>query len=193
MPNRKSGRNDHGQFLRTPQGVKTPRMLEVEATLGRTLEEDYQEFYLEKRWGQKRLATRWGVARSLVFSSHMRGRRRSWVQMLGLTVRHAEEAKPSPGRSRHRPECEICGWSDGPLDGAHFIPYSEGGSRGWNILRLCPNCHRRLDSHDKEILERAKGALLERETRRILAEERDPSEVRRRLLWLAKKVVQRTS
>jgi hypothetical protein len=48
-------------------GIKTPRMLEVEARLGRTLEDDFREYYVEKGWGQKRLSGRWGVTRAAIF------------------------------------------------------------------------------------------------------------------------------
>ena len=45
------------QFKRTPDGVKTKRMLEVEDEIGTTLEEDYRTQYLNGDLGQKRLAT----------------------------------------------------------------------------------------------------------------------------------------
>jgi hypothetical protein len=36
-----------GKFLKTPKGHKTERMKEVEIELGRTLEEDYYEWYIQ--------------------------------------------------------------------------------------------------------------------------------------------------
>jgi hypothetical protein len=80
-----------GQFLPTPKGQKTPKMKEVERHLGRTLEEDFHEYHLEKGWGQKRIANRWGVPRNLIFSTSTRGGRRSWVTMLDLPVRRLEK------------------------------------------------------------------------------------------------------
>jgi hypothetical protein len=48
------------QFKRTPDGVKTSRMLEVQKRIGATLEDDYKAKYLDGGWGQKRLADHWG-------------------------------------------------------------------------------------------------------------------------------------
>jgi len=56
-------------FERTAPGQKTTAMLRVETKLGRTLEEDYQEFYLKQGWGQRRLPKRWGVDHNTVFQS----------------------------------------------------------------------------------------------------------------------------
>ena len=165
-------------------------MLEVEARLGRSLEEDFQEYYIEKGWGQKRLANRWGVGRNLIFGRVLRGGRRSWAEMLDLPVRTIARTALRAVRAT-RPCCEICGWSEGPLDGAHFVPRAAGGPGGWNILQLCPNCHRLLDSGSPEILQAAKEVLLKREAGRILEEVRDDTEARRRLLWIAERVVNR--
>ena len=184
-------RGDSGQFIRTPSGVKTPRMLEVEAQLGRSLEEDYREYYIKKEWGQTRLANRWGVRKATVFSRSLRGGRRSWSEMLGLPVRRASGQSGTKAATLARPACEICGWAEGKLDGAHFIPRASGGPRGWNILQLCPNCHRRLDSGDREVLLKAKEVLLMREASRLLDETHNPAEARRKLLRLAKQVVGR--
>jgi hypothetical protein len=56
-----------GRFKATPAGVKTAKMLQVESKLGRTLEEDFEKYYVQEQWGQKRLANRWGVKRELIF------------------------------------------------------------------------------------------------------------------------------
>jgi hypothetical protein len=48
------------QFRGHTVGVKTPRMLKVEARIGRTLEVDFADYYVEQGWGQKRLSKRWG-------------------------------------------------------------------------------------------------------------------------------------
>ena len=61
------------QFKRTPDGVKTERMLEVEDHIGATLQDDYRARYLEGGWGQKRLANHWGVARNQVFGYCVEG------------------------------------------------------------------------------------------------------------------------
>src|SRR5215813_7546878 len=83
------------QFKRTPDGVKTKRMLEVEDKIGTTLEDDYINQYLYGDLGQKRLANRWEVGRALIFGD-LRGGRRSWIQMLGLPKReHASDKTPA--------------------------------------------------------------------------------------------------
>ena len=90
------------QFKRTPDGVKTKRMLEVEDEIGTTLEEDYRTQYLNGDLGQKRLADRWGVQRNQIFA-RLSGGRRSWIQMLGLPKgpRH-HEAVQSGHRKKGR-------------------------------------------------------------------------------------------
>jgi len=80
-------RNAKGRFKPIPQGRKTPKMLEVEKKLGCTLEEDFYKYYGDKKWGQKRLAKRWGVGRNLIFGKSLKGNRRSWTQMLNLPIR----------------------------------------------------------------------------------------------------------
>ena len=88
------------QFKRTPDGVKTKRMLEVEDKIGTTLEDDYRTQYLYGDLGQKRLANRWGVQRALIFSRLPDGRR-SWIQMLGLPKRgDASDKKPAEDARR---------------------------------------------------------------------------------------------
>ena len=85
-------RTSTGQFKPVPLGEKTQAMLKVEAKLGRTLEEDFREFHIEKGWGQKRIAQRWDTQRATIFAKNKRGSRRSWVQMLNLPVRPDSEA-----------------------------------------------------------------------------------------------------
>ena len=87
------------QFQGHVAGVKTPRMLEVETRLGRTLEEDFAEYYVEKEWGQKKMSKRWGVTRTSIFGRYEKTTDlKSWVQVLqlpvGETLRH-RPAKPS--------------------------------------------------------------------------------------------------
>jgi hypothetical protein len=120
------------KYVRTKPGQKTARMQAVETRLGRTLEEDYEEYYVQKGWGQIRLAKRWGVKRSTVFESNARGRRRSWVEMLNLPMRQVEEVAPLP--SPALPACEACGETSVPLERAHWVEARHGGSsaiRSW--------------------------------------------------------------
>jgi hypothetical protein len=63
------------QFLRIPKGEKTPKMLEVEKRLGRKLEDDYREYYIEKKWGQTKMANRWLVPKGVISSGIAAARR----------------------------------------------------------------------------------------------------------------------
>jgi 5-methylcytosine-specific restriction endonuclease McrA len=127
-------------------------MLKVGEQIGRTLEEDYRLYYVDGKYGQKRLANRWGVKRQLIFGS-LPGRRRNWVQMLGLPTKGKNITQPRLGP----PQCELCSESDCPLERAHWIPASEkGGAGSNNIVRLCRNCHGKLDLvADEGTVERA--------------------------------------
>ncbi len=155
-------------FKRTPAGQKTDLMLKVEARIGRTLEEDFREYYLEKGWGQMRLAHRWGVKRDTIFQSNTRSRMRSWVQMLNLPVRRLQE--PTHVSQSTRQKCEVCVDSSVPLERAHFVPARDGGSSlSENIVLLCPNCHTKLDNlGDPDTTERVRAVLLHRTAMRVL-------------------------
>jgi len=181
------------QFARTPEGQKTPKMLEVEQRLGRTLEEDFREYHIEKGWGQQRIASRWGVRKNLVFCSNPRTRNRCWVEMLNLPVRRAKDQSdpPAPGAD-HRIKCEVCEEYGEHFDGAHWISAAAGGgTQRFNILRLCPNCHRKLDRGDPTTTERAKEALLFRETTRILETGRDSKAKQKELVKVCEAIVTR--
>jgi hypothetical protein len=179
------------QFKRMPDGAKTERMLQVEKKIGRTLEEDYAVHYLNGSWGQKRLANHWGVARNQIFGQ-LRGGRRNWVQMLGLSVKGSDLPKAARDRTSHK--CEICGATEVPLEGAHWIAARSGGSTlRDNILRLCPNCHTRLDLMDHApTMQRAREVLLLRAAEAFLATTslRD-EDVQRRFLALCKRIIDR--
>jgi hypothetical protein len=178
------------QFKRTPAGTKTDRMLQVEAQLGRTLEEDYKEYYFAKGWGQKRLANRWGVARGLIFGV-LRGGRRNWVQMLDLPVKAPMAVSVRRAVSK---ACEICGVQNTVLEGAHWIAARDGGStRADNILRLCPNCHKRLDlMEDAVTVRRACEVLLLRAAEAFLQSGSDRGEeAQRAFLALCARIIER--
>jgi hypothetical protein len=154
-------------FVRTPDGQKTPKMIEVEKKIGRTLEEDFQEYYVEKDWGQPRLAKRWGVGRVTIFYSVPRSGQRSWVEMLNLPMRR--ELPDKSLESIANPACEICGANDVGLDEAHWFADRHGGStKSYNILKLCPNCHRKLDRDDPITIELCREKLLFREVKKLI-------------------------
>lgn len=158
------------QFRRTPPGEKTAKMLEVEARIGRSLEDDYREMYLNGQYGQTRLATRWGVKKALIFDHKMRDGRRCWVQMLGLPTKNARA--PEASASPFKKQCELCGTDDVPLERAHWVPASAGGSkRQHNIVLLCPNCHTRLDQvEDARTIEMVRAVILFRQAKTTLAD-----------------------
>jgi hypothetical protein len=173
-----------GRFKATPEGVKTPRMLEVERALGRTLEEDFEEYHIKKGWGQKRLANRWGVKRELIFSTGMRGGRRSWVMMLNLKVRRRCDSVASTSAAKMA--CELCLAPEVSLDRAHWVSNQQGGSAASsNILNLCPNCHRKLDRDDLATVSKCREILLFRECRRIIESGGEVEAKRRRLVEIS--------
>jgi len=173
-------------YTRTKPGQKTRRMWEVEANLGRTLEDDYREFYIEKKWGQKRLADRWGVKRNLIFESSKRNRSRSWVEMLGLSVRRETDPQVS-SPSRSKPSCEACSEDGVPLERAHWKEAKQGGLASLdNILLLCPNCHTKLDRGvDHAFIEKVRAILLHRSVSKLLGTRCRPEQ----LLFLCQEVL----
>lgn len=184
-------RNPEGKFLATPKGVKTPKMLEVEKKLGRTLEKDYKENYLYGPLGQKRLADRWNVPRNLIFAKSLRGKRRSWTKMLNLQVKR--ENLSESGRN-HVKGCEICLKNDVLLDKAHWVDRAKGGSdKSFNILKLCPNCHRKLDTGDQKVIKDACRVLLFREVKKLIEESGDEYSKKNRLVELCRAILNRKS
>lgn len=152
--------NKSTQFQKTPDGQKTALMLRVEQRIGRTLEEDYREFYrpYERGRGRKALANRWRVSRQLIFGPLAPGRR-SWCEMLKLPAGNGTIPKQQSHRSSIA--CEICAADDVALEKAHWIARCDGGStRAENILKLCPNCHTRLDQGDPVSVKRGREVLL---------------------------------
>lgn len=182
-------RNPEGKFLATPKGVKTPKMLEVEKKLGRTLEKDYKENYLNGLLGQKRLANRWGVPRNLIFAKSLRGKRRSWTIMLDLPVKRENLSGNNQKRVKG---CEICLKNDVLLDKAHWVDRAKGGSdKSFNILKLCPNCHRKLDTGDQKVMKDACRVLLFREVKKLVEESGDESSRQNRLVEFCQAILNR--
>jgi hypothetical protein len=181
----------NGQFMPTPSGVKTALMLAVEKKLGCSLEEDFRLFYTEKGWGQKRLATRWGVKRATIFTTARRGNRRCWAEMLGLNVRRTADDQPRAQRQDEM-ACEVCGVAGLRLDGAHWVAAAAGGSAAsYNILKLCPNCHRKLDRDDIEAVGACREVLLFREAKKLIETGKDTPAKRRRLVELMRAILNR--
>jgi hypothetical protein len=184
-------RDAKGRFTPTPSGKKTPKMLEVERKLGCSLEEDFYEYHIKKGWGQKRIANKWGVKRNLIFAKNLRGGRRSWSQMLNLPVRRLESEKTAPSKRRAE-TCEICSESEVALVRAHWVGNADGGSsRSFNILKLCPNCHSKLDGGDPETTKKAQQVLLFREVKKIVEDGGDIDSKRKRLVEICRAILER--
>jgi hypothetical protein len=177
-----------GRFLPLAPGEKPPKMLRMEKLLGIKFERDYKELYLTGKLGQKRFANRWYVGnRSLIFSRSMRGGRRSWAEMLGLPLLNSPASVPEDTRKL---ACEICGETEVPLDNAHWVENKDGGStKSYNILKLCPNCHRKLDRGDSGTTELARAALLLRVSRKILNNRDADTNIRKELLMRVEPII----
>ena len=155
------------KFVRTPKGEKTLKMREAEKRIRRTLEKDFQEYYVEKGWGYRKLANRWGVSKDTICTN--RGRARSWVEMLSLPARREFSETASKTKTTSYPTCEICNTSDVGLDEAHWFANAHGGrKKSYNILKLCPNCHRKLDRDDPIMIELCREKLLFREVKKLI-------------------------
>jgi|CXWL01.1.fsa_nt_gi hypothetical protein len=186
-------RSSTGQFKPTPKDQKTSAMLKVEARLGRTLEEDFQEFHVEKGWGQKRMAQRWETQRATIFATNKRGGRRSWVQMLALPVRRDSEGN-SKAHTGPSPllKCEICSHATQSLDNAHWVSARDQGSTAsYNILRLCPNCHRLLDRDHPTTIKLAMEILLFRVVKKIIESGPDTEAKRAKLALTCEAIINR--
>ena len=178
-----------GRFLPTPKGMKTPKMQEVERRLGKTLEKDFQEKHHKLGWGQKRISQSWGVPRGLAFSLNMRGRRRSWAQMLGLDVRRI---KQQTSVTKNKRGCEICGKDDVTIEKAHWISNRDGGdATTTNIILLCPNHHTMLDSDDEKITEQTREILLFREVKKLTEGKVGNATLQKKLLKVAEQIIHR--
>jgi hypothetical protein len=179
--------NHQTQFKPIPDGVKTPKMLEVERRIGATLEHDYSVYYLHGTIGQKRLANRWGVPRALIFGP-LAGRRRSWTQRLCL----AKKQKPSaPDRRENAARgCEICRNTHVPPESAHWIAKRDGGtSTPFNILKLCPNCHTLLHHGDENTTRRACEILVWRAAESFVSRPERGAQVEQQFLEICTSVM----
>lgn len=159
-----------GQFMPIPKGKKSPKMIDMETQLKVKFEDDYKERYLSGEIGQKRFSSRWNVSnKSLIFGRNLRGGRRSWVEMLNLPRLNTQLLDSAKTIVKRDAICEVCEESNVSLDRAHWIENKDRGSaKSENILKLCPNCHRKLDRNDETIVETARGILLLREVQKLL-------------------------
>jgi hypothetical protein len=183
--------NNQTHFKPIPDGVKTPKMIEVEQRIGRVLEHDYSLSYLHGTMGQRRLASRWGVPRGVIFGP-LAGRRRSWVQRLRL----AKKAKPSVPEFHENAArgCEICRNTDVPPEAAHWIARRDGGaSLPFNILKLCPNCHTLLDQGDEITTGRTCEILLWRAAESFVSRTERGAQVQRQFLQLCLSITRRNT
>jgi len=179
--------NNETQFKPIPDGVKTPKMIQVEQRIGRALEHDYGLNYLHGTMGQKRLASRWGVPRALIFGP-LAGRRRSWAQRLCL-AKKAMHSVPDRRENAAR-GCEICRNTDVPPESAHWIAKRDGGtSSPFNILKLCPNCHSLLDREDEVTTGHACAILLWRAAESFVSKAERGAQVQQQFLELCTSII----
>jgi len=156
------------KFVRTALGEKTAKMRGVEKRIGRTLEDDFHEYYVLKDWGYRRLARRWGVGHNTISVSRKRNGFRSWVEILGLPARR-ESSSDNHSQTSVTASCEVCEIANLTLDDAHWVADKDGGSsKSHNILKLCPNCHRKLDRDDAQTFELCRERLLFREVKKMI-------------------------
>lgn len=175
-----------GRFLPVPPGGKPGKMLKMEQKLGVKFQDDYRQYYLSGQMSQRQFARRWDVQRSRIWG-RSKTSPKNWIEMLGLP-RLGQIAPPQS--SRPVDKCEVCGASDVSLDEAHWVENAAGGTpHRDNLLDLCPNCHQKLDRGNRETTEKARGALLGREVRKLVQNENDPLQFQQRLLELCRKVL----
>ena len=150
-----------GRWISYEKGIKTERQKSLEEKLGHSLEEDWQIYYLGKEWGWRKMTQRWGLHRISLFGDG-RGRQ-GWVGHLGLKTRK-EDADASQIMKTKNPEsCEICGESSAGVEESHYVRAKDGGPKDFfNILNLCPNCHKKLDAGNEKIAWIGKSILMER-------------------------------
>jgi hypothetical protein len=119
-------------------------------------------------------------------SNHRGDRGQSWVSKLGLPK------KPKHSAALAKFRCEICGNDEVKPHNAHWIADKDGGgTQRFNILRLCPNCHWKLDRDDPTIRERAREILLFRESKRIIETGRDSPEKQKELMRVCQAIITR--
>jgi len=180
------------QFLRIPKGQKTPKMLEVEERLGRSLEDDYREHYIKGKWGQTKIANKWQVPKGSIFFGNRRTNTPPWTERLGLPVRGQKQTVAPAVARQNRNRCEICGTDNVIAVRAHWIANRDGGSKQrFNIIRLCPNHHQLLDAGDPETTESSKQILLFRETKRIIETGPDSLEKQKELARVSQAIITR--
>ena len=112
--------------------------------------------------------------------------------MLDLPAKGEVRERSTPKRPSK--SCEICGIDDTVLERAHWIAACDGGStRAENILKLCPNCHKRLDQlQDPVTVKRALEILLLRAADAFLRSTSSRGEqMQRRFLALCSSIIER--
>src|SRR2546423_1657558 len=116
-----------GQFLPIPKGQKTDKMRELEKWLDRTLEEDWDQYYIKQDHSQRQLANRWRHPRHLIFHSNHRGdHSQCWMSKLGLPKKPKHSAA-SAASDQAKFRCEICGNDEVKPHNAHWIANKDGG------------------------------------------------------------------
>lgn len=158
---------------------KTDKIREQEKRLGVEFEDDYETTYIVGKMSNNKFAQRWNTSRGLIFGPLTEGRQ-CWVDKFNLPRRNqqtTEEQQDDSPKLERKKQCEVCHIDDVDLEKAHWIANCDGGDRkSNNILRLCPNCHTKLDQQrDPKTTRRAERALLYRAVTELLeSDDADP-------------------
>jgi hypothetical protein len=187
-----------GQFKAVPKDQKTPDMLKMEIELGVNFEDDYMETYINNPdRSQRKFAQRWGASRRTIWSGNKANKSRSqtpsWVDRCKLPY-YNEKAEKITSKKIKVTCCEICGEDKATIDNAHWIPRvaGNGHDKHFNIIKLCKNCHSKLDYiKNPIIIEKCRVVLFSRVMKKLSSSENDTYEDKLRLISIAKQIINR--
>lgn len=186
-----------GKFQAVPFNEKTPDMLKMEKKLGVTFEDDYMKTYFNNpERSQRQFAKRWETNRGVIWTGNKANKSRSktpsWVERCNLPYLN-EKVIEDEAKDNMTIKCEICQIDDVTIEDAHWIPRAQKGSdKFFNIIKLCPNCHKKLDNKkDPVIIEKCRTILFSRSMLYLLKDGVDSYEDKLRMLSIAKQIINR--
>lgn len=181
-----------GRWLPLAKGERPPKMKEMENKLCLKFEDDYKKQYLSGKMGQLRFAKRWGTTKGMIFGHGPAAKRNCWIIQLKLKKRNTNNS-PKNNSKNKKVICEICGIDNVTLDKAHWIDNAKGGPRHqWNILNLCPNCHRKVDiDRDSKTINAMEKAILSKAVKFLYEKENQKKNYRDKLLKICKAIINR--
>lgn len=182
------------QFKAIPINQKTEKILQMEKKLGVSFEEDYKVRYLDNpKRSQREFAKRWETNRGVIWKGNpknsSRSRTPSWIERVGL-----KDIQIETYTSKYKQDsCEICGENEVTIENAHWIPRTEkGNEKFYNIIKLCPNCHKKLDNKkDPIIIEKCRYTLFAKAMKKLV-KEIETDEDKMRMVSIAKQILNST-